>query len=144
MSEAITEATFPQEVLQADKPVLIDFWAEWCGPCRILSPIVDELGNEYTGKIKVGKVNVDENPQLAQQYNVLSIPTLILFKGGQIAAHSRPTPGAACKTTARSRAGCKARSYAPAPLRGRPANACRAWDGRPIRRCLNCSSPANP
>ena len=88
MSEIIlTEQNFEQEVLKSDIPVLVDLWAVWCGPCKILSPIVEELANEYQGKIKVGKVNVDENPALTRQYDVVSIPTLILFKNGKIASH---------------------------------------------------------
>jgi thioredoxin 1 len=88
MSELIiTEQNFEQEVLKADKPVLIDLWAVWCGPCKILSPIVEELAKEYEGKIKVGRVNVDENPDLTRKYDVVSIPTLILFKNGKIASH---------------------------------------------------------
>ena len=88
MSElTITTANFEQEVLQADKPVLIDLWAEWCGPCKILSPIVEEIAKEYEGKVKVGKINVDENPDITRKYDVVSIPTLILFKNGQVASH---------------------------------------------------------
>jgi thioredoxin 1 len=74
---------FNNEVLNSDKPVLVDFWASWCGPCRMLAPIVEEIAAEYEGKIKVGKINIDEQPQLAAKYNVASIPTLILFKDGK-------------------------------------------------------------
>lgn len=75
---------FQEEVLKADKPVIVDFYADWCGPCKMLSPIIDEISNEKTGEIKVCKVNVDENTELAQKYSVQSIPTLISFKNGQI------------------------------------------------------------
>ena len=84
MSESVlTDANFKSEVLQSKTPVLVDFWAEWCGPCRMIGPIVDELAKEYTGKIKVGKVNVDEAQSLAVRFNVMSIPTLIFFKNGE-------------------------------------------------------------
>lgn len=82
----LTKDNFNTEVLSSDIPVLVDFWAEWCGPCRMFSPIVDEFAQENQGKVKVGKVNVDEQPELAGQYGVMSIPTAILFKGGQVAA----------------------------------------------------------
>lgn len=86
MSKAIelTDQTFEQEVLQSDKPVLVDFWAEWCGPCRMVSPIVEELAGEYDGKLKVGKVDVDSNPETATKYNIRSIPSLLIFKNGEI------------------------------------------------------------
>ena len=85
---ALSTETFNQEVLHSDLPVLVDFWASWCGPCRMLSPIVDEIGTELEGKIKIGKVNVDEEPALAASYGVMSIPTLILFKEGNVAGSS--------------------------------------------------------
>lgn len=78
----LTKDNFESEVLKADKPVLVDFWASWCGPCRMVSPIVDEIGDEAQGKFKVGKINVDDQPELAEKYNVMSIPTLIAFKDG--------------------------------------------------------------
>jgi len=80
----ITEQNFGAEVLNADLPVLADFWAAWCGPCRMIAPIVEDLAQEYAGKLKVAKVDVDENPDLAARYDVMSIPTLGIFKGGQL------------------------------------------------------------
>ncbi|WP_434064772.1 MULTISPECIES: thioredoxin [Anaerosinus] len=79
----ITKSNFDAEVIHSDIPVLLDFWAEWCTPCKMLSPIIHEIANENTGKIKVGKVNVDEEPELATQFQVMSIPMLILFKEGK-------------------------------------------------------------
>ncbi len=79
----LTEENFRQEVLKADVPVLVDFWAAWCGPCKMVGPIVDELANDYVGRAKVCKLNVDDCGRIAQSYGVMSIPTLILFKGGQ-------------------------------------------------------------
>ena len=85
MARAVTTANFQAEVLSNTKPVLVDFWAEWCGPCRMVSPIVDELGADYADKLDVVKVNVDEEPELAQQYGITGIPALLVFKGGEIA-----------------------------------------------------------
>jgi thioredoxin 1 len=81
----LTQENFPKEVLQSAQPVLVDFWAEWCGPCKMLSPILDELAQEYDGRIRIGKVNVDEHQNLAAQFGIRSIPTLLLFQQGQVA-----------------------------------------------------------
>ena len=83
MITEITQQNFETEVLGASVPVLVDFWASWCGPCRMLSPVVDELAEKYDGKVKFGKINVDEQPRLAMNYGVESIPTLLLFKEGR-------------------------------------------------------------
>ena len=80
-----TTGNFEQEVLKSDKTVLVDFWASWCGPCRMFSPIVDQAAEELEGVAKVGKVNVDEEPELARKYGIMSIPTLMAFKNGQVA-----------------------------------------------------------
>jgi thioredoxin 1 len=86
MVTAVTDATFDSEVKKADVPVLVDFWAEWCGPCRQVAPILEELSKELEGKLKVVKLDVDSNPQVAQAYNIRGIPALLLFKDGQVAA----------------------------------------------------------
>ena len=80
----VTDANFDQEVLKSDQPVLIDFWAVWCGPCKALAPIVDEVAQSYSGKVKVAKMNVDQNPGTPGRYGIRGIPTLLLFKGGQV------------------------------------------------------------
>lgn len=80
----ITDANFEKEVLKADRPVLVDFWAVWCGPCQMQGPIVEDVAKTMTGKAKVGKINVDENPAVAQKYGIMSIPTLMIFKNGTI------------------------------------------------------------
>lgn len=81
---AVTDATFEDEVLKSDKPVLVDFWAEWCGPCRMIGPIVEEMAGEYDGKAKIAKVDVDSNPQISMKFGIRSIPTLLIFKNGEV------------------------------------------------------------
>ncbi len=80
----LTESNWNEEVISSDKPVLVDFWAPWCGPCRIIAPIIEELAEEFEGKLKVGKLNTDENPNIAMQYGIRAIPTVILFKNGEV------------------------------------------------------------
>ena len=81
--KTLTAENFEQEILQADKPAIVDFWATWCGPCRMLAPVIEEIANEYEGKVKVGKVNVDDEQELAIRYGVMSIPSVIFFKDGK-------------------------------------------------------------
>ena len=84
MSVSVTDQNFESEVLQADGPVVVDFWAEWCGPCKVMSPLVDQLASELGDKVKVVKVNIDENPNAPTKYGVRGIPTFMVFKGGQL------------------------------------------------------------
>ena len=94
--QAVTDATFEQDVLKSDQIVIVDFWAEWCGPCKAIAPVLDELSSDYTGKLKIVKVNIDENPDTPVQHGVRSIPTLMMFKNGeaietQVGALPKPT-----------------------------------------------------
>jgi thioredoxin 1 len=81
----LTDVNFEVEVLKSSTPVLVDFWAEWCGPCKMLAPILDELAGEYDGKVKIGKVNIDQHQSIATQYGIRAIPTLLIFKDGEVA-----------------------------------------------------------
>ncbi len=91
----VSDGNFEQEVLQSDVPVLVDFWAPWCGPCRAIAPLIDELSGDYAGKLKVAKCNVDENPKTPSRYGIRAIPTLIIFKGGNV---SEQITGAVAKS----------------------------------------------
>ncbi len=82
----VTDATFDQEVLKADGPVLVDYWAEWCGPCKMIAPVLEEIAGEYKGKIKIAKLNIDENPGTPPKYGIRGIPTLMIFKNGGVEA----------------------------------------------------------
>jgi thioredoxin len=86
MANAVTESTFEQEVLQSEKPVIVDFWAEWCGPCHAVAPVLDKIVEEHGGELKLVKVNIDEEQEIAARYGIASIPTMILFKDGEPAA----------------------------------------------------------
>ena len=89
MSELkFTTENFNAEVIESDKPVLVDFYADWCGPCKMMAPVIEEIAQEYEGKVKVGKLNVDDNPEISEQFDIMSIPTLIFFKDGQPANRS--------------------------------------------------------
>jgi len=82
----VTDDSFESEVLQSAQPVLIDYWAEWCGPCKMIAPVLDDIANEYDGRLKVAKLNIDENPNTPPRYGIRGIPTLMLFKGGEVEA----------------------------------------------------------
>lgn len=84
MAIVITDANFEEVVMKSDKPVLVDFWAEWCGPCRMVGPIVDELSTEYDGRVVIGKVDVDSNPNISMNFGIRNIPTILFFKNGQV------------------------------------------------------------
>ncbi|MFP5438765.1 MAG: thioredoxin [Bacteroidia bacterium] len=84
MAQAITDATFEEVVLKSEKPVLVDFWAAWCGPCRMVGPIIEQIGEEYTGKAVVGKVDVDANQEFAAKYGIRNIPTVLIFQNGEV------------------------------------------------------------
>jgi thioredoxin 1 len=86
MSTAVTTTTFDTEVLESEQPVIVDFWAEWCGPCRAVAPVLDTIAQERDGELRVVKVNIDEEPDLARRYGIMSIPTIVLFKDGEPAA----------------------------------------------------------
>jgi thioredoxin 1 len=83
-SKTVTDDTFDTEVLASDKPVVVDFWAEWCGPCKMISPLLEEIAGEHAEKLVVAKVNIDENPEVARRYQIMSIPTISVFSGGQV------------------------------------------------------------
>ena len=105
MAIQLSDANFEAEALQCDLPVLVDFWAPWCGPCRAMGPVIDELANEYTGQVKVAKMNVDENPSTPSKYGIRAIPTLILFKGGEVVEQ---ITGAVSKSSIKEMLGQKA------------------------------------
>ena len=90
MTLTLTKANFKEEVLESEQPILVDFWASWCGPCRMVGPIVEALADDFDGRAVVGKINVDEEDDLARQYSIMSIPTLVIFKGGEVVERDNP------------------------------------------------------
>ncbi len=86
LTVSVTDETFEEEVLKADRPVLIDYWAEWCGPCKMIAPVLEQIAEDYAGRLKVAKLNIDENPATPPRYGIRGIPTLMLFKGGSVEA----------------------------------------------------------